>query len=82
MTGFEPATSASRTQESPTVNSANKELTDTPPPVCTTVCTSKPDTEHEDAIGRLASAIRELSAEDREKLVTIMMGEQDDRDSR
>ena len=69
---LELPTSALRTQESPIVSRPNKEVTDTPPTVCTTVCTGESESGRASQLESLLVAIRELSEQDRATLASIL----------
>src|SRR5262249_16333472 len=87
-TGFEPATSWSRTYEVNAANDEGKGLTEAAAPVCTSVCTSEAEMMHSGAAGEaspigeaatgahalpaLAEATTKLSATDRARLVQLL----------
>ena len=75
VTGFEPATSSSRTKTATNPNTDNKALTEDGAAVCTPVCTSEPKTAHADPLKELAGALQKLSPTDRARLVSMLARE-------
>ena len=71
LRGFEPLTSALRTQRSSNLSEAGKGLTDEPPAACTNACTS----ETQKLLEVLAATLRSLSDEDRARLAELIQGE-------
>ena len=71
LRGFEPLTSALRTQRSSNLSDAGKGLTDEPPAACTNACTS----ETQKLLEVLAATLRSLSDEDRARLAELIQGE-------
>jgi hypothetical protein len=71
-TGFEPATSRSRTGGDPDASLVNKEVAASQPSACTTACTNKPKNEHEAKLEALAAQLASLPAEDRAKLGAML----------
>ena len=55
MTGFEPATSTSRTEWHRVASDAGKEFAATPDFGCTSGCTNSPENERGEAVGELVS---------------------------
>ena len=86
--GVEPSTSALRTQECDDVNGTGKELTATPPPVCTNVCTREGGNANAidddqlkkdggavaDPIAAIAAMLMSLSPADRARLAAKLIG--------
>ena len=68
LRGFEPLTSALRTQRSSNLSDAGKGLTDEPPTACTNACTS----ETQKLLEVLAATLRSLSDEDRARLAELI----------
>jgi hypothetical protein len=75
-TGFEPATSWSRTNGKPNASLAGKEVTQPIPSGCTSGCTSEAKTDNAVTVEALAAALQALSAVDRARLAALLMGEQ------
>jgi hypothetical protein len=75
VTGFEPATSWSRTNESTVLTLDNKEVTSTPSPVCTTVCTTNQETTKTTNLDALAAELLALPKEERARLLAKLLGE-------
>ena len=71
LRGFEPLTSALRTQRSSNLSGAGKGLTNEPPAACTNACTS----ETQKLLEVLAATLRSLSDEDRSRLAELIEGE-------
>ena len=71
LRGFEPLTSALRTQRSSNLSNAGKGLRDEPPTACTNACTS----ETQKLLEVLAATLRSLSDEDRARLVELIQRE-------
>ena len=71
LRGFEPLTSALRTQRSSNLSDAGKGLTDEPPAACTNACTS----ETQKLLEVLAATLRSLSDEDRARLAELIQRE-------
>ena len=71
LRGFEPLTSALRTQRSSNLSDAGKGLTDEPPTACTNACTS----ETQKLLEVLAATLRSLSDEDRARLAELIQRE-------
>ena len=71
LRGFEPLTSALRTQRSSNLSDAGKGLTDEPPTACTNACTS----ETQKLLEILAATLRSLSDEDRARLAELIQRE-------
>ena len=72
--GFEPSTSALRTQELSNVSEAIEQLATTVAAVCTRVCTSNPKAVHTDLLESLAAALRNsLPASARRQLVDLII---------
>ena len=71
LRGFEPLTSALRTQRSSNLSEAGKGLTDEPPTACTNACTS----ETQKLLEVLAATLRSLSDEDRARLAELIQRE-------
>ena len=71
LRGFEPLTSALRTQRSSNLSDAGKGLTNEPPTACTNACTS----ETQKLLEVLAATLRSLSDEDRARLAELIQRE-------
>ena len=71
LRGFEPLTSALRTQRYSNLSDAGKGLTDEPPTACTNACTS----ETQKLLEVLAATLRSLSDEDRARLAELIQRE-------
>ena len=71
LRGFEPLTSALRTQRSSNLSDAGKGLRDEPPTACANACTS----ETQKLLKVLAATLRSLSDEDRARLAELIQGE-------
>jgi len=71
LRGFEPLTSALRTQRSSNLSDAGKGLTDEPPTACTNACTS----ETQKLLEVLAATLKSLSDEDRARLAELIQRE-------
>jgi len=71
LRGFEPLTSALRTQRSSNLSEAGKGLTDEPPTACTNACTS----ETQKLLEVLAATLKSLSDEDRARLAELIQRE-------
>ena len=71
LRGFEPLTSALRTQRSSNLSDAGKGLTNEPPTACTNACTS----ETQKLLELLAATLRSLSDEDRDRLAELIQRE-------
>ena len=71
LRGFEPLTSALRTQRSSNLSDAGKGLRDEPPTACTNACTS----ETQKLLEVLAATLRSLSDEDRARLAELIQRE-------
>ena len=71
LRGFEPLTSALRTQRSSNLSEAGKGLTDEPPAACTNACTS----ETQKLLELLAATLKSLSDEDRARLAELIQRE-------
>ena len=71
LRGFDPLTSALRTQRSSNLSDAGKGLTDEPPAACTNACTSKT----QKLLEVLAATLRSLSDEDRARLAELIQRE-------
>jgi len=71
LRGFEPLTSALRTQRSRNLSEAGKGLTDEPPTACTNACTS----ETQKLLEVLAATLKSLSDEDRARLAELIQRE-------
>ena len=68
LRGFEPLTSALRTQRSSNLSDAGKGLRDEPPTACTNACTS----ETQKLLEVLAATLRSLSKEDMARLAELI----------
>ena len=68
LRGFEPLTSALRTQRSSNLSDAGKGLRDESPAACTNACTS----ETQKLLEVLAATLRSLSDEDRARLAELI----------
>ena len=71
LRGFEPLTSALRTQRSSNLSVAGKGLRDEPPAACTHACPS----ETLKLLELLAATLRSLSDEDMARLAELLDGE-------
>ena len=71
LRGFEPLTSALRTQRYSNLSDAGKGLRDEPPTACTNACTS----ETQKLLELLAATLRSLSDEDRARLAELIQRE-------
>ena len=71
LRGFEPLTSALRTQRYSNLSDAGKGLRDEPPAACTNACTS----ETQKLLEVLAATLRSLSDEDRARLAELIQGD-------
>ena len=71
LRGFDPLTSALRTQRSSNLSDAGKGLRDEPPTACTNACTSKT----QKLLEVLAATLRSLSDEDRDRLAELIQRE-------
>ena len=71
LRGFEPLTSALRTQRYSNLSDAGKGLRDEPPAACTNACTS----ETQKLLEVLAATLRSLSDEDRARLAELIQRE-------
>ena len=71
LRGFEPLTSALRTQRYSNLSDAGKGLRDEPPTACTNACTS----ETQKLLEVLAATLRALSDEDRARLAELIQRE-------
>ena len=71
LRGFEPLTSALRTQRYSNLSDAGKGLRDEPPTACTNACTSKT----QKLLEVLAATLRSLSDEDRDRLAELIQRE-------
>ena len=74
VTGFEPATSWSRTNEQPALTIHSNEDTPTPSDACTIACTNNPETAKATDLDALAAELMKLPKEDRARLLAKLLG--------